>query len=161
MGHRGSQDWYQEAVRRGRDTLAQLVARWRPQRQAIQAHEPIWSSPFFMSGGPVHTVKDGGEDIIVTVALPGLEPADITLVLEHNRLLIQGKTKQAQHTEGHDANYAERGTRTRIRAAVLPCAVDLAQASITRHKGLLQITLPKRASVRAGHRSRDYRPHLA
>jgi len=150
MAHRVPPDWRQ-MVEQWRHTLSRVWARWQPQQQELQQEdEPIWAPSLFIASCPVHTVTNDDDDIIVAVALPGVEPADITLTLEKNRLLIQGKAKRALQTEGRDPAYAERSACTCIRSAVLPCAVDLDQAYITRQNGLLQITLPKRADVLAG-----------
>jgi HSP20 family molecular chaperone IbpA len=159
MGNHRSQDWRQ-IVRQWHQALLHFFERWQYQEQSTEMNDPIWSSPFFISGGPVHTIKNDADNIIVTVALPGLEPTDITLALEKNRLLIRGKTKRIPQGDDHVPHYTELNARTRIRSAVLPCAVDLDQATISRQKGLLQITLPKRSSVFARQVNGDGRPPL-
>lgn len=123
------------------------MAPWRRQKDTDQAKTSFWSSPFFISGGPAHKVADSGNDITATVALPDLEPKDIALALEKNRLLMQGRTKQDRQGEAQVPAYAERNARTRIRSAILLCAVKLDAAHVTRQNGFLQITLPKQTHV--------------
>ena len=160
MKRHWSPDWRQP-FRQWCSVLSHFITCWRPQKHPSQAHEPIWSSPSFISGGPVHTIKNDDDAITIIVALPGLAPTDIKLALEKNRLLIQGQTKRALESEDHIPSYAERNARIRVRSAILPCMVDIEQATITRQNGLLHIVLPKRTNGTVGHVSGVYKAQPA
>lgn len=76
--------------------------------------------------------------------------------LAGDRLLIQGKSPWALPQADPGVSCKEDNRDVLIRSAVLPCAVDLAQASVTRKNDILQITLPKktRAHPRRVHEKR-------
>ena len=102
--------------------------------------------------GPVHAVEETEAEVIILAAFSLLASTEVTMELAGDRLLIQGKSPCASPKPGMGIGHPEEGRYDmRIRSAVLPCAVDLARASVMRKNDMVRIILPKKAR---GHRNR-------
>ena len=106
--------------------------------------EPGWLSSHVISGGPVHVVDETEAEVIIITTFPRLASTEVTMELAGDRLLIQGKIPGALSAPGADDDHAEGSHEILIRSAILPCAVDLRQASMVRKNDMVHITLPKK-----------------
>jgi HSP20 family molecular chaperone IbpA len=136
--------WYQVMVQ-WYDALWQGGMRCWPRRQVETTGEQGWLSSRIISGGPVHAVEETEAEVIIITTFPRLASTEVTMELAGDRLLIQGTSPGALLEPRMDASHTEGSHDVLIRSTVLPCAVDLTRASVTRQNGMVRITLPKEA----------------
>ena len=88
-------------------------------------------------------VADTGDEIVVTVDLPGFAEEDIDLRADQESITLSADAETEAVEE--DANYhrKERSHQSVSRRVRLPEAVDAAAASATYTNGVLTVTLPK------------------
>ncbi len=88
---------------------------------------------------------------VVRASLPGVDPEDIEVSVDHGVLTIKGRTKAEDQRE--DGNYMvrERHSGSFIRSLRLPDTVDAGEAKPNFDNGVLTITLPKVESKNAKH----------
>lgn len=91
---------------------------------------------------PVIDVFRRGEDLLITAELAGIKPEDVTIEIEGNDLLIQGKTRIETKKEETDYWYQERRMGSVYRRIPLP--VDTIPENVTAafHDGILEVTIP-------------------
>lgn len=79
--------------------------------------------------------------VVITVELPGIDPASVAIRGDGLRLSISGE--RAQPTEGH-CHQSERSYGPFLRTLALPPGVDLAERRVHFEDGLLTVELPRR-----------------
>ncbi|MDO8551950.1 MAG: Hsp20/alpha crystallin family protein [bacterium] len=81
-------------------------------------------------------------NLIAKMTLPGINPDDIEISVEEDRLRISGKREEGKETK--DKNYyskkMRRGSFSRVLS--LPKSVDASKTSAEYKDGILQVTLP-------------------
>jgi HSP20 family protein len=92
-------------------------------------------------GGPFRLL-DAGENLVLTVDVPGLGQKDIAVTLEDGRLSIRGDRK-IEPPQGYVALRQERAPYKFARTFVLPCKVDPERTTAIAKDGVLTVTLPK------------------
>lgn len=93
-------------------------------------------------------LREGPEEFILTAALVGVKPEDVSLQIEDDTLSLRAETRPAEVEAGEflmHERYAGKVGRT-IR---LPVALDAENAQATLEAGLLTLRVPKAASVRS------------
>ena len=111
-------------------------------------------------GGPVRTwavaprmdVRDAGDRYEVVVEMPGYQPEDIDVSVEHGLLTITAKHAEATPEEGEKRNgyvWRERRTSSLRRQLRVPEGVRPDQISANVENGLLTVGLPKAAQKSA------------
>jgi HSP20 family molecular chaperone IbpA len=138
-----TQSWRQVMVQ-WYNAIRQVGICYWPRRQVKIAGEQGWLSSRVISGGPVYAVEETEAEVIIITTFPRLASTEVTMELAGDRLLIQGKSPCASPEPEMDVSHTEGAHDVLIRSAVLPCAVDLTRASITRKNDMVRITLPKR-----------------
>ena len=85
--------------------------------------------------------------------LPGIDPENIDVSIDHGVLTIKGRTEGEAEDQREDGNYMvrERRSGSFIRSLRLPETVDADQAKPNYDNGVLTITLPKAESKKAKH----------
>jgi len=138
-----SRTWYQ-VLAQWYNTMRQVGLHYWSRRR-VTMKKPGWLSYRVISGGPVHAVEETETEVIIFTTFSPLASTEVTMELAGDRLLIQGKSPCGSPEPGTDAAHPEGSYDMRLRSAVLPCAVDLTRASITRKNDMMRITLPKKA----------------
>lgn len=87
--------------------------------------------------------------IIIRMALPGADPANIQVAAAENTITISGETKQEYRSEKEQPNIEEIAYGKFQRSFSLPAKVDPESASATYENGILTVTLPKSVSAKA------------
>ncbi len=131
------------------------LAPWRPMRELSSLHDEIdkifsdffgtgdrWmTKPFDMGFSPAveSYVKDGS--LVVRADLPGIDPKDVELAIEGDRLHIRGERKEEK--EHKDKQYLHREvTAGRFeRTLMLPGGVDPDSVKATYRDGVLEVTM--------------------
>lgn len=90
----------------------------------------------------IHELEDRFE---ILVDLPGVDPADVEMMLEQRMLTISGERRRAHAQEEQRSVQArlERGVGRFLRRFLLPEAADTAQIKASHRHGVLEITVPK------------------
>jgi HSP20 family protein len=83
------------------------------------------------------------DSVIVETPLPGIDPKNIEVSVDHNVLTIRGKVEHK--TEIDEKNYYRKEVRSNSyhRAVALPVHVDQAKAEADYKNGMLIVRLPK------------------
>lgn len=109
---------------------------------------PFTESPFWGRGGmtPAMDVYETDEEVVVKVAIPGIDPDDIDVTVEEHTLTIKG---EIEHEEEEDKDYLrrERAYGRFYRSITLPTlSADDARAEY--ENGILTLNFPKREEQR-------------
>lgn len=89
-------------------------------------------------------VEDKGKILLITADVPGVDPKDIHVEAEENRLIIQGKTEEKKEEKKKNFYRQERKSGSFYREVSLPCCVEEKKVEAKSKNGTLEITLPKK-----------------
>lgn len=89
------------------------------------------------------------EALILEMAVPGMNPEDLEVSLEGNKLTIRGQVKPVADERVRRYYLQEIPHGSFVRTFTLPVEVDAAQAKAEFRHGILRLTLPKVAEARA------------
>lgn len=102
-----------------------------------------------MRGGAVPVDVIEHDDVyLVRVALPGVRPEQATVTLQGHMLTIRGELSASEAGKGLRWLMHEIRTGPFYRTLSLPSEVDADQSTARFRQGILELTLPKRMSVR-------------
>ncbi|OLN25638.1 heat shock protein Hsp20 [Desulfovibrio sp. DV] len=118
--------------------------------------EEFWREPFaslapvFRDGGyPAVDVSETEGVVTVRAELPGLEPADVSISVENDALILRGEKKFEGEEKKDDYHRIERAYGSFSRLIPLPGKVKEAEAKARFDKGVLTVTLPRDAAEAA------------
>lgn len=94
------------------------------------------------------TMKDSGEQVLVTVALPGIKKEDVTVNLNDGTLIVSAERKQPELQENEQWIRNEISYGKFERTIDLPYSVDVEKVSATQENGILSIVLPKHENAK-------------
>ena len=99
---------------------------------------------------PPYNVEETGEDRLrISVAVAGFTPADLSVTVEDNQLVISGRREEvAEAGKDADKAYLHRGIAARafLRTFVLADGMEVDEASV--EHGLLHVDLTRRAPAK-------------
>lgn len=96
---------------------------------------------------PLVDVYEDSERYVVTAELPGVEPGQVDLRVEHNQLTLRGERKLEREEKKENYLRVERCYGTFARTFTLPDTVDSSKIGAEFKNGLLHISLPKRSDT--------------
>lgn len=99
---------------------------------------------------PSVDVKESEKEIEVTAELPGMDEKDVQVNLTDNELVITGEKKTEHEEKGKEFYRMERSYGSFHRSIPLPEEVNTDKVEATFKKGILHVTIPKKAEA---HRS--------
>ncbi len=122
------------------------VIRWNPWREMARYSRELAEQMDNDGGARTYRLAvdayETDEAIVITAAVPGVEPEDIRISLEEDVLSITGEFKQA--TENARYIIRERAGEGRFyRNLRLNVPVDAEHIEATFHNGILTLTVPK------------------
>jgi len=88
-------------------------------------------------------VADQGDQLVVTVDLPGYAQDDIDLTVDREKLTISAEYEESDEEETAQYHRQERRRESVRRQLSLPTEVDAQAASASYNNGVLTVTLPK------------------
>ena len=108
--------------------------------------EPGWRSSFSFSAPAIDMSED---DIAykISAALPGIDAKDVDISVSGDTLLLRGEKRQEKEEKDKNYHFSERAYGSFQRAFELPASVDRDKVAADFSKGVLTITLPKRAEA--------------
>lgn len=125
----------------------------RPFGLADRVFEDFLALPSLSLGSlPKADIKETDKEVILSVALPGVDKKDILLDLTENKLTLSCQRKE-EREESHEGGYyyKEQSYGKFYRSFALPSSVKTQEAKAQYKNGVLKINLPKQ-KVSAPHK---------
>jgi HSP20 family protein len=101
---------------------------------------------------PSLDVKETDKEIVVEAELPGLDEKDVSLTMQNGVLIVQGEKNLEHEEEKENCHVMERRYGSFRRSLRIPDTVDEAKIEARFDKGVLKVTLPKRAEAASEQR---------
>ena len=101
---------------------------------------------------PSLDVKETDKEIVVEAELPGLDEKDVSLTMQNGVLTVQGEKNLEHEEEKENYHVMERRYGSFQRSLRIPDTVDEAKIEARFDKGVLKVTLPKRAEAASEQR---------
>src|SRR4051812_29549995 len=96
---------------------------------------------------PVDVYEDE-HNLVLKVEIPGVNEEDLNVSLENNTLTIQGERKFEKEEKEENFHRIERRYGSFVRTFKLPNTVDAEKVEASYEKGILKITMAKRAEAK-------------
>ena len=96
---------------------------------------------------PVDVYEDE-QNLVLKLEVPGVNEGDINVSVENNTLTIQGERKFEKEEKEENFHRIERRYGSFLRTFKLPSTVDAEKVEASYEKGILKITLAKRAEAK-------------
>jgi len=97
---------------------------------------------------PAADVAETDAELQVTIDLPGHDPKNVKVEVEHDVLTIRAERHQERTDPGRSQLRRERSYGVYARSFVLPSTVDGSKAQARYQNGVLTVTLPKREEAK-------------
>jgi HSP20 family protein len=97
---------------------------------------------------PAVDVYEDEHQVTLKIEVPGIDEKDIDVRVENNTLTVQGERKIEKEEKEENYRRVERQYGSFTRTFTLPQTVDSEKVSASYDKGVLKITLPKRAEAK-------------
>ena len=102
---------------------------------------------------PAVEVFERGPDVVVRAEVAGLDPQDLDVHVEEDRVVLRGERRDEDQRERAGYYQSERRYGAFVRTVALPAPVDPSKARARLRHGLLEVTAPRRADdTRYGRR---------
>src|SRR5271163_501587 len=137
-----------------------LIARYNPFREYATLHnrmnrlfndaqgpegqETLTTTAF----APPVDVYEDEHNITLKIEVPGIDEKDIDVRIENNTLTVHGERKFEKEEKEENYRRVERQYGSFTRTFTLPTTVDSEKVSANYDKGVLKITLPKKAEAK-------------
>src|SRR3954471_4602717 len=96
---------------------------------------------------PVDVYEDE-QNLVLKLEIPGLNDEDINVSVENNTLTVQGERKFEKEEKEENFHRIERRYGSFVRTFKLPNTVDAEKVEASYEKGILKITMAKRAEAK-------------
>lgn len=124
-------------------TMAQELLSWDPLRRA-----QLSRNNREMVFAPQVDVRETPDGYVITADMPGVKEDDIDVHVEEGRLTISGARHETKERDDETFHIAERHFGTFTRTFVLPREADLDKIEAKLERGVLTVTVPKRADAK-------------
>lgn len=135
------------AIFRWRDPFEEHFREFsRLQEEIDRLYERFFGKrPYTLKGGvfPAVNVYEDDANLYVCAELPGVEPQDLDITVEDERLTLRGAQETMNETETLRYRRREREGGPFHRTVSLPARVDPEKAHAEAKDGVLMVTLPK------------------
>ena len=125
-------------------TLQDRMNRLFRETQGNSQDESLTSSSF----APAVDVYEDEHNVTLKIEVPGIEEKDIDVRLENNTLTVHGERKIEKEEKEENYRRVERQYGSFTRTFNLPPTVDAEKVQADYDKGVLKITLPKKAEAK-------------
>jgi HSP20 family protein len=109
---------------------------------------PLTAGPEAGEWAPRVDVSETDNEVRVRAELPGLEPEDLDISLDEDRLILKGEKKDEREKNEKGYHLVERSFGSFYRAIQLPTEVDPREVEATFKNGVLKINLAKREEAK-------------
>ena len=93
-------------------------------------------------------VVESEDEYLVTASLPGINPEDLEITFEDNRLTIKGESKEEEEVDEARFHLRERRFGSFTRSIKLPSGIESDKIEANYDKGVLKLHLPKVEEVK-------------
>jgi HSP20 family protein len=100
------------------------------------------------SFAPAVDVYEDEHKVTLKIEVPGIDEKDINISLENNVLTVHGERKIEKEEKEENYRRVERQYGSFTRTFTLPATVDSEKVSASYDKGVLNISLPKKAEAK-------------
>ena len=125
-------------------TLQDRMNRLFRETQGNSQDESLTSSSF----APAVDVYEDEHDVTLKIEVPGIDEKDIDVRVENNTLTVHGERKIEKEEKEENYRRVERQYGSFTRTFNLPATVDAEKVQADYDKGVLKITLPKKAEAK-------------
>ena len=119
-----------------------------------RAFEDLWSEPVYdfergfkdireIYREPYTDVFETGNEVVVTVELPGVRKEDIDLTVREDTVEISAEVKREEEKKEEEGYERRRMFQKYYTVIPLPCEVVPDQAKATYNNGVLEVRIPK------------------
>lgn len=119
---------------------------WQDFFRFTGAFDDPWPRSWSRNSNPRLNVWNNQESAVVTVQLPGVDPAELDLSLDGNTLTLRGERKPFELGEHESLHRRERRFGSFVRTVELPFEVENESVSARYEHGVLEVTLPRAES---------------
>lgn len=123
---------------------------WNPFREIKTLHDQMnrfldntFHSAEEIDLQPSVDMYDSGEEVVVKVNIPGLDPEEVEIMVSEDVLIIQGELTKEQEIDEEGYHKIERQTGRFKRTISLPFRVKREEANASAEQGVLTIRMPK------------------
>jgi HSP20 family protein len=116
------------------------------ERMAEQFDDAGWLGEEGRPGGgtrPATDVLDRGDEVVVTVDVPGFDREDLDIRVSDGTLRVAAEHSEESEEDSGDYVRRERRRTSMSRSVQIPAEVDTGGASASLQGGVLTVTLPK------------------
>lgn len=151
-----------------------VLTRWEPVRELASLQErmnrlfndsfsPVTSQESLAAGSfvPPVDVYEDEQGIRLKMEVPGIDEKDIDIRLENNLLTVRGERKLEKETKEENYHRIERSYGSFTRSFTLPNTVNPEEVKAGYSKGVLSISLGKKAEARPKQIKVNITPDLA
>lgn len=140
------------------------LVKWSPFRELTSLHTDIddlfnrvfgrterWTSMPSLLGGfnyPSMDLVKEGNNLVVHVDLPGINPKDVDISVTGNLLTVKGERKHEKETKEEDYVVREIGYGSFERSFTLPAEVNPDKIKANYKNGVLYITMPAAEAIK-------------
>jgi HSP20 family protein len=129
-----------------------MIGSYLPLREAMdRLFEGSFISPQLFSGQgtfPAANLHVTDEDVIIEMAIPGLNPDDVNISVTGDTVTLSGEVKREKHDQKGKTYVEEIMEGHFQRSFVLPFPVNADRANAMFENGILKLTLPKSESAK-------------
>jgi HSP20 family protein len=125
-------------------TLQDRMNRLFRETQGNSQEEPLTSSSF----APAVDVYEDEHNVTLKIEVPGIDEKDIDVRIENNTLTVHGERKIEKEEKEENYRRVERQYGSFTRTFNLPPTVDAEKVQADYDKGVLKVTLPKKAEAK-------------
>ena len=112
---------------------------------------PLWTSDGERQIMPALDLMTTADAVIAKVALPGVKPEDVDIVVTEDVVTIKGSFKEEKETSEAGYIHKELSRGSFSRSFTLPATVKADAATATFTDGVLMLTLPKTEQAKPTH----------
>src|SRR6201997_1840947 len=138
-----------------------MITRWDPFREFVTIQDRmnrLFRDSFGPEGreealttttfAPPVDVYEDEHNVTLKIEVPGIEEKDIDVRIENNTLTVHGERKIEKEEKEENYRRVERQYGSFTRTFNLPTTVDSEKVSANYDKGVLKISLPKKAEAK-------------
>jgi HSP20 family protein len=92
---------------------------------------------------PATDIQENGDEIVVSVDVPGMDEKDVSVELQNGKLTIRGAKRTEREEKKGSYLSRERHYGSVYRSIQLPCDVDASKVSAEFKNGVITVKLPK------------------
>ena len=113
-------------------------------REMNEGDSPLTTASFV----PAVDVYEDSKKVVLKLEVPGIEEKDLDVRVENNTLTVRGERKFEKEEKEENYRRIERQYGTFTRSFTLPNTVDAEKVNADYDKGVLKITLAKKAEAK-------------